>query len=161
MENYISTIITISILGSVVLSLVSEKSSLKKYVNMVLSLICVIALLSPITSLLLNIDYFKSNIMDFLDSTMQNEAIDNSNKIIIESGVESIENGIQATIVNRFSLDERDVLVRAIIDEKNIESVTIKGIEVTLSNKAIWSNADSIRDYIYNLTGIEVNVRKK
>ena len=92
MGNYISTIITLSILGGVVVSLISEKSSLKKHINMILSLICVIVLLSPITNLILNKEIFKASVNKFFDQALQSETIDNSNKIIVSNSIKSIRN---------------------------------------------------------------------
>lgn len=161
MENYISTIITLSILGGVVVSLISEKSSLKKHINMILSLICVIVLLSPITNLILNKEIFKASVNKFFDQALQSENIENSNKIIVSNSIKSIESGISSTLIDKFSLDERDLSVKILCDTKNIEDIKIKEIEIVLTNKASWANADAICKYIKNLTGIEVNVIKR
>lgn len=161
MEGYISTIITLSVLGGVVTSLIPEKSTLKKYINMILSIICVIALLSPITNLLFNIEYFKASIDKFFDYTIQSEVIDNSNRIIVNNSIDGIEKGISSALIDKFSLDERDIFVKVLFDDKNIEEIKIKQIEITLTNKASWANDDTIRKYINNLTGIEVKIIKR
>ena len=134
MSNYISILITISIVGGVISSLVSDKSSLKRYINMIISIICVIALLSPLNNFVNKIDNIKSNIENLFDSSLKSEAINNTNEIIIDSGVSHIQDGIKSVIIERFSIKKEDIQVNVEVDDTSINNVKITAITVILSN---------------------------
>ena len=51
--------------------------------------------------------------------------------------------------------------VALVIDKENINAVKIKEIIVTLSGKASWSDAKKIEDYLTNLIGTNINVKRR
>lgn len=161
MTGYITSIITISVVGGIVISLVSENSQLKRYLNLILSLISLIAILSPIFSFLANKQSLEENLENFTEHYFNQDSLDNVNQLIVNKGVESIEKGIQATLIDRFKFKDTNVFVKAIVNDENIEKITIKRLEITLCNEASWTDSEAIKEYLYNLTGIEIKILKR
>ncbi len=160
MREYVSTLLLVSVVGGIVSSLCSSLSSLKKYINYFIGLVAIICMLSPLTSLLSNIGATKDYIKEYFNSFASEEIIDNSNDIIINSGVDSIKNGIKSTIIQRFSFDESDVIVELDIDKSNIEAIKIKQINIILTGKASWSDVDNVKEYLENIIGGNISVKR-
>ena len=161
MNNYILSLIVISIISGIVNMLTSHFGATKKYISYFVSLIMVICLLSPILKALEYKDSIKNKIEDFYKSFDVEGIVNNSNNIIISSSAEAISKGVKSEIVNKFGLDENEVIVNVKFDKTNIEAVEITEINVILTGKASWSDVDSVKEYLQKIIGGSVFVTRK
>lgn len=161
MASYITTLITISIIGGVISNLISSFNGIKRYVNYFIGLIAVVCLLSPIVSFVSNISSFKTSINNFIDKFASQDIIDSSNDIIINSGAENIKGGIKKTLVEHFGLDEKEIIIELEIDKTNIEAIKINKITVILTGKASWNDVDAVKEYLNNVIGGNIVVTRK
>lgn len=160
MKAYVSTLLIVSIIGGIVSSLCSSLKDLKKYINYFVGLIAIICMISPLTSFVTNISSTKEQIKEYFNSLTSEEIINNSNDIIINSGVESIENGIKNAIIQRFSFEENEIIVNLSLDKTNIEAIKIKQINIILTGKASWSDVDSVKSYLESIIGGNISVKR-
>ncbi|MBQ7353008.1 MAG: stage III sporulation protein AF [Clostridia bacterium] len=161
MKIYFTTILTISLVGGIITSLLPEKSnSLKKYVKYVIGLICAITLISPLTSVLGNITKLQSNINDFFDSNFSQKAIDTSNNLVLETGIEKVSIGIKSVLINKFKIDESNIDIDIISDDTDISAIKIAKIIIILKGNATWENSESIRNYLDGLISCDIEIKK-
>lgn len=161
MSSYITSLITISIVGGLVCNIVSTFKDIKGIVNYFIGLLAVICLLSPIISFITNINSLKAKINDYFDSFASEEIIDSSNNLIINAGVDSIKAGIKDSIISKFKFDENEVIVEIDTDTSSIEAVSIKKITVILTGKASWNDVDQVKEYLENIIGGSIVVIRK
>ena len=161
MKNYVLTLLIVSIIYGIVSIIASSFPKVKKYICYFVGLVSIICMLSPIISIVNGVSDLKNNIKDFLDNTLSQEIITESNKIIISSGIESVEKGIKNTVIDKFNFDSRDVYVSVEYDNSSIESIKISKINVTLTGKASWSDTDTVKKYLEEATAFTVYVTRK
>ena len=162
MNTYISTIITVSVISGIISSVISSiNDGIKKQINYIIGLICVIVLLSPIISIVNNATEFKNSISNFFESITTEEKINDSNEIIVNTGIEKICQGVKESIVQRFGFDEKEVIVDAELNDTNINSISISKINVVLTGKASWSDVDTVKKYLEDLIGCDASVTRK
>lgn len=161
MGNYISGLIIISIISGLTSNLLSSFCGVKKYVNYYIALVAVICLISPIINAVNNIDGFKGDIKAYFNEIITQNEIDKSNDLILNTGVESIQNGIKSAVLQKYGFDSTEVIVNIEIDKSNIESIKIKGIEVILTGKASWTDVYEVQDYLNSIIGQGVTVIRR
>ena len=161
MSAYITSLITISIIGGLVSNLVSSFKSIKVYVNYFVGLVAVICMLSPLFSFLNNISSIKETLNDYFNSFASQDIIDNSNDIIINSGIDSIEKGIKNTLIEKYNFEEKEVIISIEADSSNIEAIRITKITVILTGKASWHDVDAVKEYLDNVIGGNIVVTRK
>ncbi len=161
MNNYVITILTVAVAGGIVNSLVSKESHLKKYINYIVSLVCVVCLISPIGNVISDIASIKENINDYIDKIFVTENIEISNSLIINTSKEKICEGIKETIIEKYKFDSSDVYVQLTLDESNIQSLKIDKINVTLTGKASWSDVKTVETFLKSTVGPNVEVKRK
>lgn len=161
MKKYISTIVLVSIIGGIVINMISQRDTgLKKYISFVVGLIYAIVFISPIVSIVQNTDVLRENISNMLSQVIDTDKIDKTNQIIVASSVDKICDGIKKAIINEYNFKEDSVQVSAIIDDKNLQAIVIDKIEITLLNEATWYDGDKVKSYVTDLVGCKVEVHK-
>ena len=161
MKGYIFTIIAVSVISGIISSMLSNsKTGLKKFVNFISGLICAIALLSPIVTIANNMNSFSSSIEGFIDTLNGDDSVSTTNKIIIDTGTENICRGIKNTVISKYGFSENDVNINAKINADNIEAITLEEIEITLKNQATWIDEYNLKDFVENLVGCKVKIKK-
>ena len=161
MKAYIITIISVSVIAGIISFLFSTNSSvLKRHINFITGLICAIVFITPIASIAKNSLEIKDSVTSIISGISDNDT-SLSNKIIVQTSVEKICEGIKNTVINKFSFNENDVSVTATINDKNIEAITIDEIIITLSNDAIWYDDEKIKEYVTDITDCNVFIVRK
>ena len=160
MKIYVSTLLIVSVVGGTLSSICSSLNDLKKYINYFVGLVAVICMLSPLTSFITNISTTKEQIKEYFNNLTNEEVINNSNDIIINSGIVSIENGIKSAIIQRFGFEENEIVVNLSLDKTNIEAIKIKQINIILTGKASWSDVDSVKSYLESIIGGNISVKR-
>ena len=159
MNGYIIAIVTISIVGGIVSSLVSTKDvRLKKCISFLISLIFLIVLFAPIKDAISKANDFKNSIDSFISSISSN--VDYSNNLIINSSIDKISSGIKNTIIDEFNLKINDVEIKIEVDNTNIEAVRIEKIKIYLYNEATWLDENKIKKFVEDLAGCNVVIKK-
>lgn len=161
MNTYFNTILTVSLVGGIISSFVPERSGLKKYIGYIISLVIILCLVSPLTSILTSTIQFKESINNFLDKISVSEDIEKSNSLIINSSKEKISNGIKEVIIQKYKFDESEVIVDLILDTEEIDSIRVERVLVTLTGKSSWSDVGAVKEYLNNIIGTETEVRRK
>ena len=160
MNAYINSILIVAVIGGVISSLVSS-NKLSKHINYIVGLVSTLILLSPIVSFISNMENIKNTINNFISDTISGEALNNTNSLIVNTGVEKIAEGVKTLVIDKYNFDENDVYVNVITDTTDISSIRITRISITLKNKATWSDAENIEKYVENYVGCDVLVIKK
>ena len=161
MKGYSLTILTVSVVGGIINSLIDSQSQLKKYINYVVSLVCIVCLIAPIGSLIGNIANFKGAINEYFDKIFISEKIDAANSLIINSGEEKICEGIKNTLIDKYNFDKKEVYVNLEIDKTDLQAIKVKKINVILTGKASWHDAKTVEEYLKNMIGADVSVKRK
>ena len=160
MKSYIFTIITISVIGGIISSLINEENSgIKKRLNFVIGLICTIVLLSPIVSIVNNTTAIKNSINDIVDEFN----IDNSsaNKLIISQGTEKIAQGIKEAVADKFRINKDEIKVDLKLNTENIEAIKIEQIIINLIGKSTWRDEYDIKKFVEEQTGCSAKIKKQ
>ena len=137
------------------------QGTVKKYVNYFISLIMVLVLLSPLFEILSSFDNVKEYINDFFHSIRTEEILDSSNTLIVNTSEQRVCDGIKEMIITKFAFEETDVYVSLECDKSDITSIKILAINVTLTNKASWSDTDKVKDYLDKMVGCKINVTRR
>lgn len=162
MNGYIYGILTASVVGGIISTLVSNlNNGLKKYVNYTVALVCAIVMLLPLSNIIGNTGKIKDSISDFFNEILYNDELEESNSLIINTGTEAVVNGIKNLIIDKFNLDEKEVLVSLEIDESNIQAIEITKINVILTGRASWSDVDTVKGYLEGIVGASISVTRK
>ena len=160
MNGYIITLLVISFVGGIINSILPN-GGLKKYVKYIISLVCVISLVSPLSSIVLNASSIKDGVTSFVDKIIINDKVEISNSLILNTSAEKISEGIKDTIINKYNFEEKEVFVDVIFNKKNNAAITIDKIEVSLTGKASWSDCERIEEYLKSLTGCNISVKRR
>lgn len=160
MNGYIITLLVISFVGGIINSILPD-GGLKKYVKYIISLVCVISLVSPLTSIVLNAASIKDGVTSFIDEIIIKDKIEISNSLILDTSAEKINEGIKETIIEKYGFDEKEVFVNVVFNHKNNASITIDKIEVSLTGKSSWSDCERIKEYLKDLTGCNISVKRR
>ena len=159
MNGYIIAIITISIVAGIGSSLVSTNDvRLKKHINFLTSLIFLIILIFPIKDAMDKVNDIKENIDSFVSSI--SSSVDYSNNLIINTSIDNICSGIEKALIDEFKFKEDDVEIKIEVNSKDVEAVQIEKLKIFLYNEATWCDEYKIKNYIENLVGCEVVIKK-
>lgn len=160
MNGYFITLLVVSFVGGIINSILPS-GGLKKYVKYIISLVCVITLVSPLTSIVLNATSIKDGIINFVDNTIIKDKIEISNSLILNTSAEKIGDGIKDTIIDKYGFEEKEVIVDVLFNDENKSSITIEKIEIYLTGKASWSDCTKIEEYLKSLTGCNISVKRR
>ena len=160
MNGYVLTILVVSFIGGIFNTLIPD-GSIKKYVKYVVSLVCVISLVSPITALVLNATNIKSNISNYFDKIIVDEKINATNSLILSTTKEKISEGIKKTTIEKYKFDENEVFVSVEFNEENSSAISIKEICVILTGKSSWTDCEAVEKYLNNLIGANITVKRR
>ena len=161
MKGYIYTLLVISLVGGIINSFVDNFGSLKKYISYFLCLIMIICMLSPLTEVIGSASNLKDNIASFFDKITDDEALNGTNEIIVNTGIDAVKKGIKNTLIEKYGFDEKEIIVDIETDTTNIEAIKITKIKIILTGKASWSDVDSVKDYLKNIVGGDISVTRR
>ena len=159
MSIYISSILTASIIGGIISSLLpSREQRMKKHINFIIGLISAIIMITPIVNIASNAATFKDSVDSVINSLDVSTSLNESNQIIVSTSIENICNGIKSTVINKFNFKEDDVTVTAVTDTDDIENIKIVKITIILKNEASWYDENKIKSYIEEIIGCAVEI---
>ena len=161
MNSFFKSILVLAVASAIINTLLTSQNNVKKYVSYLISLIMLSVLLSPLFSLLSSFNKIEEYINNFAHSIKTEEIIQNSNSLIINAGEESICNGIKSLIITKYGFEETDVYVYLDCDKSNIEAIKINSVNVVLTNKASWSDTETVEKYLTQTVGCKINVTRR
>ncbi len=161
MKSYVSTILISSLVGGIINSIIPQKSKLKKYVLFIVTLVCSLVLIQPISTILSSAKEIKDAASSFFNSISLQDQINSTNDIIISTSKDRIEKGIKDLVIDKYNFPENEVLVEIILNEETIDAIKIEKILVFISGKSSWSDADAIEKYLKNIVSSEVEVKRR
>ena len=160
MNKYVITIFISTFISGILLTLTPE-GKIKKYVQYIISLVLIISIIAPTSSLLLSVTDLKRDLQDYISDILVSEKIEISNSLIINTGIEKISEGIKEAIVDKYNFDENEISVELILNDENISAIKIAKINVYLTGKSSWSDANKIEEYLKSLIGGDINVKRR
>lgn len=161
MKSFAFTVLTASLVGGIINSLVSKKSKVKKYVLFLVTIVCTLSLLQPLIAVLTSVSELKSTVSSFFEGVFIQDKIDSTNDIIIGTSKARIEKGIKDLVIDKYKFDKNEVSVEIILNQDEIDEIKIEKIYVYITGKASWSDADAIEKYLCNMVSSEIEVKRK
>jgi hypothetical protein len=160
MNEFLRSVLLLSVVSGIINSLIIN-GTVKKYVNYLISLICVLIIISPVFNVLSSISKIEEYINNFTHSIKTEEIINNSNSLIVNTSEEKVCNGIKEMVISKFGFEETDVYVSLDLDKADIGSIKIRSVNVVLTNKASWSDTDRVKEYLDKTVGCKINVTRR
>ena len=161
MKNFAFTILSASLVGGIINSLVSQKSKVKKYVLFLVTIVCTLSMLQPLITVLSSAADLKSTVASFFEDFFVQDKIDSTNDIIINTSKSRIENGIKDLVIDKYKFDENEVSVEIILNQEDINEIKIEKIYVYITGKASWSDTEVIEKFLSNMVSSEIEVKRK
>ena len=118
-------------------------------------------IIMPFNNFTHKINVAKEHINGIFESLDFQNKINDSNSVIVNTTKEKVTKGLRDALISKYGFDERDIFIELILDDSEISSIKITGVNIILTNKASWSNVDSVKSYTENLIGVNVNVTRK
>lgn len=160
MNEFLRSVLLLSVVSGIINSLIIN-GTVKKYVNYLISLICVLIIISPVFNVLSSISKIEEYINNFTHSIKTEEIINNSNSLIVNTSEEKVCNGIKEMVISKFGFEETDVYVSLDLDKADIGSIKIRSVNVVLTNKASWSDTDRVKEYLDKTVGCKIKVTRR
>lgn len=161
MKTYISSLLIASLIGGIINSYAENLGKTRKYISYFLSIIMLIIMISPITSVIKDTEKMKESFSSIINEITNNESIQGTNEIIINTGKDAIIKGIKNTLIEQFGFDEKEIQIKLETDSTNIEAIKISKIKIILTGKASWSDVDKVKDYLFKIIGAEIEVVRR
>lgn len=161
MKGFTFTLLTASIVGGIINTIISKKSKLKKYVSFIVTLVCTLSLLQPISQIFDSVSELKNSVAGFFESNIISSNINSTNEAIINTSKEKIENGIKELVIQKYKFPENEVAVEIILDDSKIDAIKIEKIYVYISGKSSWSDADTIKNYLSSILSSDIYVKRR
>lgn len=161
MKNYIITLIVVSAFSGIVHILAPESSGdqLRKQIKLVTSLCVLCIAIVPLTGLLRELDGAN---FDFLSKYTDREELEGRYEDIFKDNLgaytaQSVANGSEKLLGERFGLDGGDISVRVSVSELEGE-LFVDRVIVVLHRGALMTDPREIADYIENLLDCECEI---
>lgn len=161
MKSYIYSLLIMSFIAGIINSYAENLNKTQKYINYFMSIIMIILMISPLTSIISNTEKIKENLNFIIEEITENESIQGTNEIIINSGKEAIIKGIKNILIENYGFNEKEIQIKLEADSSNIEAIKISKITVILTGKASWSDVDKVKEYLSKNIGAEIEVTRR
>lgn len=161
MKSYIYSLLIMSFIAGIINSYAENLNKTQKYINYFMSIIMIILMISPLTSIISNTEKIKENLNFIIEEITDNESIQGTNEIIINSGKEAIIKGIKNILIENYGFNEKEIQIKLEADSSNIEAIKISKITVILTGKASWSDVDKVKEYLSKNIGAEIEVTRR
>ncbi len=159
MKNYIVTLIGVALICGIVgaLSPEGKGGSLKKHVNLVMSLCVLCILISPLGSVISSLGdieiFGDGGFDDNIDSEYEEIYKNNLGKYTSESIAEESEK----MLCDNFSLDEEDIEIRVTVEIFE-ESFNVTRAELIIYPSAIAKDPRKMKEFLENLINCECEI---
>ncbi|MBQ8408789.1 MAG: hypothetical protein IJY39_07995 [Clostridia bacterium] len=158
MKEYIITVITVGLVGSVITTLTpeGEGGGIGRTVRFAVGLVLIAVCISPILSMIQGLKELDlQNLIPRTESvTPEYESIFEGNFLSAE--LEQTESGIARMLSERFDIAEDEIRVSVSVTEEADGGRRLKRIFVTLYGSAIWKDTGAMEGYLQELFGCEV-----
>ena len=161
MKSYIYSLLIMSFIAGIINSYAENLKKTQKYINYFMSIIMIILMISPLTSIISNTEKIKENLNFIIEEITDNESIQGTNEIIINSGKEAIIKGIKNILIENYGFNEKEIQIKLEADSSNIEAIKISKITVILTGKASWSDVDKVKEYLSKNIGATIEVTRR
>ncbi len=161
MKTYICSLLIVSLIGGIINSYTENLGKTRKYISFFLSIVMIIIMISPIISIIKDTENMKEGFSSIINEITNNESIQGTNEIIINTGKDAIIKGIKNTLIENFDFDEKEIQIELETDYTNIEAIKISKIKIILTGKATWSDVEKVKDYLFEIIGTEIEVVRR
>lgn len=159
LREYLSSLVIVAAAAGLFSAFSPVSGAMKKYINYAIALAVVLVVLSPLKSVLKMIESLDELIiLDTLDADSYASERERTDQWILEKSQETIQEGIQTLLYDRFGIPKEEAKVSLVLDSSDPGAVVIQKIRIQLTGYAMWQNAREIENYIFSLVSCECEV---
>ncbi len=158
MQKYIVTVITITLIGSFLCSVLDLNASKSKYVSYIVSLSIVCALLSPISSMISTVINIGSY-MEFENDHLIEQDTTAYEKLMLSTADLQLKRAIISIADKKFGILLDIENVTFTYDDTDMQSIEIEKISVDTKNQFVIKDLYEMKIYIEDMFMCECEVR--
>ncbi len=132
LSDFAISVLTVCVISGIVTG-ISPEGAMKKYINYIVSLCVLAAIITPVISIFSSVPQYSEEIEHIFEK--QKETDSDAQAKLIEAQKAAVETAIRDTIVKKFGMEEDCVFVRITIDATNRSAIEIRCIDISVKGK--------------------------
>ena len=127
LSGFVLSVLTVCVISGIVIG-VSPEGAMKKYINYIISLCVLAAIITPIISIFSSVPQYSEDIERIFEEHKETDT-DAEAKLI------EAQTAIRDTIVKKFDIGEDRIFVEIAIDSTNKSAIEIRYIDISVKGK--------------------------
>ena len=127
LSGFVLSVLTVCVISGIVIG-VSPEGAMKKYINYIISLCVLAAIITPIISIFSSVPQYSEDIERIFEEHKETDT-DAEAKLI------EAQKAIRDTIVKKFDIGEDRIFVEIAIDSTNKSAIEIRYIDISVKGK--------------------------
>mgnify|MGYP002580651948 FL=1 len=142
LSGFVLSVLTVCVISGIVIG-VSPEGAMKKYINYIISLCVLAAIITPIISIFSSVPQYSEDIERIFEEHKETDT--DAEAKLIEAQKAAVETAIRDTIVKKFDIGEDRIFVEIAIDSTNKSAIEIRYIDISVKGKC---HSGEIKKYI-------------
>ena len=142
LSGFVLSVLTVCVISGIVIG-VSPEGAMKKYINYIISLCVLAAIITPIISIFSSVPQYSEDIERIFEEHKETDT--DAEAKLIEAQKAAVETAIRDTIVKKFDIGEDRIFVEIAIDSTNKSAIEIRYIDISVKGKC---PSEEIKKYI-------------
>lgn len=142
LSGFVLSVLTVCVISGIVIG-VSPEGAMKKYINYIISLCVLAAIITPIISIFSSVPQYSEDIERIFEEHKETDT--DAEAKLIEAQKAAVETAIRDTIVKKFDIGEDRIFVEIAIDSTNKSAIEIRYIDISVKGKG---PSGEIKEYI-------------
>lgn len=132
LSGFVLSVLTVCVISGIVIG-VSPEGAMKKYINYIISLCVLAAIITPIISIFSSVPQYSEDIERIFEEHKETDT--DAEAKLIEAQKAAVETAIRDTIVKKFDIGEDRIYVEITIDSTNKSAIEIRYIDISVKGK--------------------------
>ena len=132
LSGFVLSVLTVCVISGIVIG-VSPEGAMKKYINYIISLCVLAAIIPPIISIFSSVPQYSEDIERIFEEHKETDT--DAEAKLIEAQKAAVETAIRDTIVKKFDIGEDRIFVEIAIDSTNKSAIEIRYIDISVKGK--------------------------
>ena len=132
LSGFVLSVLTVCVISGIVIG-VSPEGAMKKYINYIISLCVLAAIITPIISIFSSVPQYSEDIERIFEEHKETDT--DAEAKLIEAQKAAVETAIRDTIVKKFDIGEDRIFVEIAIDSTNKSAIEIRYIDISVKVK--------------------------
>ena len=132
LSGFVLSVLTVCVISGIVIG-VSPEGAMKKYINYIISLCVLAAIITPIISIFSSGPQYSEDIERIFEEHKETDT--DAEAKLIEAQKAAVETAIRDTIVKKFDIGEDRIFVEIAIDSTNKSAIEIRYIDISVKGK--------------------------